>query len=331
MAGGQERILRGRIRSVQATKKITRAMELIAASRIVKAQQRVHAAVPYSDQITEVVKDLAAAGAGQGLPLLSGRGEVKKTCYVVISADRGLCGGYNTGVQRAAEGEIKADVLNGLGYEIVTVGRKADNYFRFRGYNRNAAFGGFSENPTYDHARQIAKHVIALFESGEADKVLLVYTRFISAGSQEVVLRPLVPLETETVAGGVTKPAGGSGDYEFEPDPSTILETLLPRYVEARIYAALLNAAASEHAFRQRAMKSATDNAEELIKSLARIMNRARQDSITTEIMEIVSGAEALGSSKAKVVRYVEIDAADHTPTVAEMAISAGASPSHEL
>ena len=311
MAGGQERILRGRIRSVQATKKITRAMELIAASRIVKAQQRVLAAVPYSDQITEVVKDLAAAGAGQGSVLLVGRGEVKKTCYVIISADRGLCGGYNTGVQRAAEGEIKADVLNGLGYEIVAVGRKADNYFRFRGYNRNASFGGFSENPTYDHARTIGQHVIGLFESGEVDKVLLVYTRFISAGSQEVVLRPLVPLDTETVVGGDAKPAAQAGDYEFEPDPATILETLLPRYVEARIYAALLNAAASEHAFRQRAMKSATDNAEELIKSLARIMNRARQDSITTEIMEIVSGAEALGSSKATNVRYVDIDDVD--------------------
>ncbi len=309
MAGGQERILRGRIRSVQATKKITRAMELIAASRIVKAQQRVQAAVPYSDQITEVVRDLAAAGAGRGSPLLAGRGEIKNTCYVVISADRGLCGGYNTGVQRAAEGEIKADVLNGLGYEIVAVGRKADNYFRFRGYNRNATFGGFSENPTYDHARTIGKHVIELFQSGEVDKVLLVYTRFISAGSQEVVLRPLVPLETESVIGDA-KPAA-VGDYEFEPDPGTILETLLPRYVEARIYAALLNAAASEHAFRQRAMKSATDNAEELIKSLARIMNRARQDSITTEIMEIVSGAEALGSSKTKNVRYVDIDDLD--------------------
>ena len=331
MAGGQERILRGRIRSVQATKKITRAMELIAASRIVKAQQRVQAAVPYSDQITEVVKDLAAAGAGQGSPLLVGRGEINKTCYVVISADRGLCGGYNTGVQRAAEGEIKADVLNGLGYEIVTIGRKADNYFRFRGYNRNASFGGFSENPTYEHARQIGQHVIALFESGEADKVLLVYTRFISAGSQEVVLRPLVPLESATVSGGDAKPSGTAGDYEFEPDPATILETLLPRYVEARIYAALLNAAASEHAFRQRAMKSATDNAEELIKSLARIMNRARQDSITTEIMEIVSGAEALGSSKAKHVRYVDIDAQDQTSTVTELVTSTGAGTTHDV
>ena len=304
MAGGQERILRGRIRSVQATKKITRAMELIAASRIVKAQQRVHAAVPYSEQITEVVKDLAAAGAGQGSPLLVGRGDVKTTCYVVIGADRGLCGGYNAGVQRAAEGEIKADVLAGRDYTIVAIGRKPDNYFRFRGYHRSTSFGGFSDNPTYENARQIAKRVVDLFNDGTVDRVSLVYTRFISTGSQEVVLRPLVPLDTTTMVGGDGK-ADAGGDYEFEPDPTAILETLLPRYVEARIYAALLNAAASEYAFKQRAMKNATDNAEELIKNLARIMNRARQDSITTEIMEIVSGAEALaGGDKDHIIDF---------------------------
>lgn len=302
MAGGQERILRGRIRTVQATKKITRAMELIAASRIVKAQQRVASAVPYSEQITEVVKDLAAAGGSSQSPLLVGRGHVKNTAYITITADRGLCGGYNAGVQRAAEGEIKADVLAGKGYQLITVGRKAEGYFRFRGYNIAATYSGFSDAPTYANARQIGQDVIARYESGEFDRVELVYTRFISTGSQEVVLRPLVPLDRETVAGGDGKPpeSAGSADYEFEPDPETILDTLLPRYVEARIYAALLNAAASEHAFRQRAMKSATDNAEELIKSLSRIMNRARQDSITTEIMEIVSGAESLSGGKAQ-------------------------------
>ena len=146
MAGGQERILRGRIRSVQATKKITRAMELIAASRIVKAQQRVAAAVPYSHQITEVVKDLAAAGGSSQSPLLSGREEVKTTAYVVITADRGLCGGYNSGVQRATEGSVKADVLDGKSYALVTVGRKAEGYFKFRGYNIAASYGGFSDN-----------------------------------------------------------------------------------------------------------------------------------------------------------------------------------------
>lgn len=295
MAGGQERILRGRIKSVQATKKITRAMELIAASRIVKAQQRVVAAVPYSDMITEVVRDLSSAGAGSDAPLLAGRSEVKNVCYVVLSADRGLCGGYNSGVLRATEGEIKEDALKGRGHTVVAVGRKAEGYFRFRGYNIGQSFTGFTDNPTYSIAKEIGEYVTGLYESGEVDRVELVYTRFVSAGSQEVVQRPLVPLDAEVAEGGDGKSETGR-DYEFEPTPETILETLLPRYVEARVYAALLNAAASEHAFRQRAMKSATDNAEELIKTLSRIMNRARQDSITTEIMEIVGGAEAMSA-----------------------------------
>ncbi len=296
MAGGQERILRGRIRSVQATKKITRAMELIAASRIVKAQQRVQAAVPYSELITNVVKDLAAGGAGADSPFLKPRADLKRTCYVAIVADRGLCGGYNAGVLRATEGEVKADVLKGRDYAIVPVGRKAESYFRFRGYSLKRGFAGFSDAPKYDSAKEIGMYVTDLFLAGEVDRVELVYTRFVSSGTQEVVRRPLVPLETEVLAGGDARPAGGGSQYEFEPDADAILGSLLPRYVEARVYAALLNAAASEHAFRQRAMKSATDNAEELIKNLSRTMNRARQDSITTEIMEIVGGAEALSS-----------------------------------
>jgi F-type H+-transporting ATPase subunit gamma len=310
MAGGQERILRGRIRSVQATKKITRAMELIAASRIVKAQQRVQAAVPYSEQITEVVRDLAAAGGATDSPLLGAREVIKKVCYVAITADRGLCGGYNAGVLRATEGEIKVDVAAGRNYVVIPVGRKADGYMRFRGYNLGQAFSGFSDQPTYADAKAIGEYVVGLYASGEVDKVVLIYTRFITAGSQEVVLRPLVPLEREIVQGGDGRPGtdGTSADYEFEPDPTSILETLIPRYIEARVYAALLNAAASEHAFRQRAMKSATDNAEELIKNLSRIMNRARQDSITTEIMEIVSGAEALSGDSAKHVRLIDLE-----------------------
>jgi len=297
MAGGQERILRGRIRSVQATKKITRAMELIAASRIVKAQQRVQAAVPYSEMITNVVKDLAAGGSGNESAFMKPRDVVKTTCYVTIAADRGLCGGYNAGVLRATEGEVKADVLAGKDYAIVPVGRKSESYFKFRGYALRQGFGGFSDAPKYENAKAIGEYVVEQFLSGAVDRVELVYTRFVSSGTQEVVRRPLIPLEREVVEDGDGKPEGGVSAYEFEPSAEDILGSLLPRYVEARIYAALLNAAASEHAFRQRAMKSATDNAEELIKSLSRTMNRARQDSITTEIMEIVGGAEALSGA----------------------------------
>jgi F-type H+-transporting ATPase subunit gamma len=211
-------------------------------------------------------------------------------------------------VLRATEGEIKADVEAGREYIIVPVGRKSESYFRFRGYKLDQAFNGFSDQPTYTNAKEIGEHVVSLYASGAVDKVVLVYTRFISAGSQEVVLRPLVPLERDVISGGDGKPGqdGLSADYEFEPSPTAILETLIPRYIEARVYAALLNAAASEHAFRQRAMKSATDNAEELIKSLSRIMNRARQDAITTEIMEIVGGAEAL-SGGTKEIRLIDL------------------------
>jgi F-type H+-transporting ATPase subunit gamma len=251
--------------------------------------------VPYSELITEVVRDLSAAGAGSESPLLAGRDQVKKVCYVVLTADRGLCGGYNSGVMRATEGEIKQDAINGRDHVIVPVGRKAEGYFRFRGYNMAQSFTGFTDSPTYAIAKEIGEFVTGLFTSGEVDRVELVYTRFVSAGNQEVVQRPLVPLDTQVAEGGDGKSEAGH-DYEFEPTPELILETLLPRYVEARVYAALLNAAASEHAFRQRAMKAATDNAEELIKNLSRIMNRARQDSITTEIMEIVGGAEAMAS-----------------------------------
>jgi F-type H+-transporting ATPase subunit gamma len=291
MAGGQERILRRRIRSVQATKKITRAMELIAASRIVKAQARVQAAVPYANGITEVVRNLQAAGGGVGHPMLVERDQIRRVAHVVIGADRGLCGAYNTQVIRATEAEIRDHDALGHSYELVTVGRKAEGYFRFRNYAIEAVHAGFTDNPSYEDARAVAGPLIERYEAGELDRVQLVYTRFISAGRQEIVVRALLPLADEDL----TAPADtGGAAYEFEPDPDAILDRLLPRYAEARVYAALLNAAASEHAARQRAMKAATDNAEELIRGLTRTMNRARQDAITTEIMEIVGGAEAL-------------------------------------
>ncbi|HEV2309835.1 MAG TPA: F0F1 ATP synthase subunit gamma [Acidimicrobiia bacterium] len=297
MAGGQERILRRRIRTIQSTKKITRAMELIAASRIVRAQARVHAAVPYSEMITQVVRDLAAAGAGTDSPLLAPRPEIRKVAHVVLTADRGLCGGYNANVIRAAEGSMREHAALGRDYSLIVVGRKAESYFRFRHYRIDNSFTGFSDQPSYEDARTVARAVEAPFLAGECDLVEVTYTRFVSVGSQEVLVRPLMPLEAQVLEGGEeTHRADGEvpPSYEFEPSPEAILEALLPRYVEARMYAALLNAAASEHAARQRAMKAATDNADELIVGLSRVMNRARQDAITTEIMDIVGGAEAL-------------------------------------
>jgi F-type H+-transporting ATPase subunit gamma len=206
-------------------------------------------------------------------------------------------------VIRAAESDVRAQQSLGRETEIVTVGRKPEGYFRFRNFPITAAYGGFTQNPTYEDARQVASSVVEKFQSGELDLVQLTYTKFISAGRQEVVTEPLLPLpslDEDAGAGGgapehaSSEHAGPAASYEFEPEPDAILEALLPRYAEARIYAALLNGAASEHAARQRAMKAATDNAEELIRGLSRVMNRARQEQITTEIMEIVGGAEAL-------------------------------------
>jgi F-type H+-transporting ATPase subunit gamma len=294
MPGGQERILRRRIRSVDSTKKITRAMELIAASRIVRAQARVHAAVPYSDAITDVVRNLSEAAAALESPLLTPRPEVHKVAHIVIAADRGLCGGYNSAVIRAAEGSMREQATLGRDYGLVVVGRKVESYFRFRRFRIDAAFAGFTGQPSYGDAQGIAAAVSDPFLAGEYDMVELIYTRFVTAGRQEVVVRPLMPLDKETIVAAPDAEHDVGASYEFEPSPEEILERLLPRYAEARVYAALLNAAASEHAARQRAMKAATDNAEDLMVRLTRVMNRARQDAITTEIMEIVGGAEAL-------------------------------------
>jgi F-type H+-transporting ATPase subunit gamma len=212
-----------------------------------------------------------------------------------MSADRGLCGGYNSTVIRAAERDMRAQEAGGRANMLVTVGRKSEAYFRFRDVPIDAAYRGFSDNPSYEDARAVASAVVGAFEAGDLDRVQLVYTKFVSAGRQEVVVEPLLPLEAPEPDAQTEHAAGEpAADYEYEPNPEAILETLLPRYTESRIYAALLNAAASEHASRQRAMKAATDNAEELILTYRRRMNRARQDSITTEIMEIVGGAEAL-------------------------------------
>jgi F-type H+-transporting ATPase subunit gamma len=296
MAGGQERILRRRIRSVESTKKITRAMELIAATRVVQAQERTRKARPYAEQITNVIIDLAGAGAAGSHPLLAERSGGGKAAFVVVTSDRGLAGAYNSAVIRAAEREIQAARSEGLDYSLFLIGKKALTYFRFRGYRIDHSFLAMTDRPTYEDARKVGRAVGEAYESGELDRVDLVYTQFLSAGSQRVAVRRFLPLELDD---GDDTNDGAKADFEFEPSPDGILDELVPRYVEARLYAALLDASASEHASRQRAMKAATDNAEELIVSLSRAMNRARQDAITTEIMEIVSGAEALSQGGA--------------------------------
>jgi F-type H+-transporting ATPase subunit gamma len=295
MPGGAERILRRRIGSVKNTKKITRAMELIAATRVARAQQRANAARPYAEQLTSVIEDLAATGAQVDHPLLRRVENPQAIAFVVCGGDRGLAGPYNSAVIRSAEREIQAHRSDGGQYRIISVGRKPKDYFTFRNFHIDASFGGFTDNPSFEDARRIARRVRELFERGEVDQVELIYTEFVSLGTQRPVVRRFLPLETTAVmaeagAGNAAAIAG----FSFEPSPEGVLGDLLPQYVEARLFAALLDAAASEHANRQRAMKAATENAEELITKLAREMNRARQASITTEIMEIVGGAAAL-------------------------------------
>ncbi|MEX1006768.1 MAG: F0F1 ATP synthase subunit gamma [Acidimicrobiia bacterium] len=296
MAGGRERILRRRIKSIQSTQKITRAQELIAASRIARAQAHVAAAQPYSESITQVVHDLAAGGGPGDSLLLTPRPDVRKVGYIVISADRGLCGAYNSSVIRAAEHAIQEQSARGVDYALVLVGRKAEGYFRYREYRIDAAFSGFSERPSYEDARHVGAAATQMFIAGDIDLVEIVSTHFVSVGTQVVQQQTLMPLARDEVVADTAHGVDATvqAAYEFEPSPEGILDLLLPRYVDARVYAALLNAAASEHAARQRAMKSATDNAQDLITNLTRGMNRARQDAITTEIMEIVGGAEAL-------------------------------------
>jgi len=293
--GGKERALRRRIRSVQSTKKITKAMELIAASRILKAQQQVAAARPYSERITDVIRNLAAAGAGGGSPLLEERDRIGTVAYVVVAADRGLSGAYNSSVIRAAERAMLRQQAEGRQTRLITVGRKAESYFRFRGWTIDQNYSGFLDSPSYEDAKLVAEYVTTRFERGDYDLVEIAYTQFLSAASQRVVVRRFVPLDTTMFEQAADGP---QGDYEFEPDPTEILDRLLPRYAEARLYAAMLEGAASFFAAQQRAMKSATDNAEELIVKYSRAMNRARQDAITTEIMEIVGGAEAMRAAQ---------------------------------
>jgi F-type H+-transporting ATPase subunit gamma len=297
MAGGQERALRRRIKSVQSTKKITRAFELIAATRVVKATQRSAAAKPYSRMITQVIENLAAGGTEVDHPLLRERPDVKRVGFIAITSDRGLAGAYNSSVIRTTERELMAHEVEGRDYALVLIGKKAESYFRFRNYRIDATFTGISDTPKYEDARRVAEKVTEMFESGYVDQVQLVYTEFLSAGSQKVAIRRFLPLEsTEQIAKEGHGEHDATASIEFEPSPEAVLEALLPRYVEARLFGALLESAASEHASRQRAMKSATDNADELQNKLTIQMNRARQDAITTEIMEIVGGAEALRS-----------------------------------
>jgi len=300
MAGGQERILRRRIRSVQSTRKITKAMELIAASRIVRAQARIAANRPFRDGMERVLRETAAADPQAAAKLLGTPESPRHVGLLTIAGDRGLAGSYNSGSLRMTERLINEHREAGAQVTLWAVGKKAPSYFRYRGIEVQQSFVGIADRPEFSDARHIAAVVAAPFVSGEIDLVQMVSTRFISAGIQRVEPTQMLPLplpEGDEVEAGA-EGAALEGYTEFEPEPERLLVELAPRALEAEIFAALLEGAASFYTAQQRAMAAATENADELVRTLTRVMNRARQDAITTEIMEIVGGAEALRQAK---------------------------------
>jgi F-type H+-transporting ATPase subunit gamma len=313
---GSLRALRRRIRSTQSTKKIFSAQELIAGARIVRAQNRVEASKPYAREITRVLSALASS-ASLDHPLLTERTDARRVAVLVITSDRGFAGSYNVNVLRRTEELL--GLLRNEGKEPVlyVVGRKGETYYRFRDREFAESWTGFSEQPNYSDAQEVGRTLIDAFTAGEdddeggagadgilgVDELHIVFTEFRSLLSQVPVANRMAPLVVEEVEEFRDERDGGgrSSDiptsYEFEPSAEALLDALLPKYVTTRIYAAMLEAAASESASRRRAMKSASDNAEELAKNLARQANQARQAEITQEISEIVGGADALVSA----------------------------------
>ena len=297
--GAQLRIYRRRMRSVKATKKITRAMELISASRIVKAQQRVHASSPYSTELTNAVRAVALSSSTFH-PLTSAALNPRRAAVLIITADRGMAGAYSNAAIKEGDLLISTLKARGLSVDAYLVGRKAVNFYRFRDRAIAGSWTGFSDNPTFESAREVSASLIRAFLSdtdtaGGVDELHVIFTRFRSMILQEPVSDVLLPLINDSD----TRNEMERSAYEFEANAESVLNALLPRYVEARIFNAMLQSAASEHAARRRAMKSATDNADELIKSLTRLANAARQAEITQEISEIVGGADALASASA--------------------------------
>ncbi len=313
--GAQLRVYRRQIKSVQSTQKITKAMELIAASRIVKAQNRVNAARPYADELTRA---LAALGKDASLkhPLLTGAENPRRTGILLVTSDRGLAGGYSANAIKRAN-ELAASVrADGSEPVIYVIGRKGVGYYRFRQIRIAGSWTGFSEQPTFLDARDATDTVVsALLATSEGesdghpgiDELYVVYTRFESMVTQTPTASLVAPVRLSDAEQAATDEGrqreSGSADgtpapaYEFEPEPDELLTALLPRYVRARIFSALLESAASESAARRRAMKSASDNASDLIKTYTRLANQARQAEITQEISEIVGGADALAAA----------------------------------
>ncbi|MVU78632.1 F0F1 ATP synthase subunit gamma [Nocardia sp. ET3-3] len=315
------RELRSRIRSVSSIKKITKAQELIATSRISKAQARVAAAKPYAEEITKVLAELASASGNLSHPLLTERENPRRAAVLVITSDRGMCGGYNSNVLKRAEELMVTLRSEGKEPVLYVMGAKGLTYYTFRKRSVNGSWLGFSQQPNYADASAACNHLVEAFMAGSdgevatpngvgtmegVDELHIVYTRFVSMLSQQPEVRRLAPIQVTFVDEDYdmgpdsftdSESAELKPQYEFEPDADRLLGALLPKYVNTRIYSSLLEAAASESAARRTAMKAATDNATDLVNSLTRTANSLRQAQITQEITEIVGGANALASS----------------------------------
>jgi F-type H+-transporting ATPase subunit gamma len=290
--------LRRRISSVRNTRKITKALELVAGARLRRAQSRIEEMRPYADRMQELMIGTArAASSFRNLALLQQRDEVRRVAFVVVTGDRGLAGPFNGQVlRRAFELERQA---RSEGQEVVwlTVGRKGASTLRFRRYELTAQWAGFADKPSYHDAQAIGHKLAELYEAQDVDRVVLLYNRYESALVQRVTTTDLLPIREDVLADdepAEEKSGGVSGDFIYEPEPEQILERLLPVYVETEVYRALLESAASEHGARMTAMRNASKNAGELMDSLTLELNRARQAEITQEILEVVAGADAL-------------------------------------
>jgi len=275
--------IRRRIRAVDNIKQVTKAMEMVAAAKLRKAQERVVAARPYARGLEEMLHRLSSQGAGLDHPLLRRR-EVKRRAYVVVTGDRGLCGSYNANMIRRAAAALEGSEVEAT---LVAVGRKGRDFFRRRGFDLLAEFLRIGEEPTFQQAREISGVLAHLYEAGTVDEVRIIYTEFISALSQRPVEKVLLPI-------GIQGGGEEAEEYIYEPSAERVLAHLVPQFLDVQVYHALLEAKASEHGARMTAMGNATDNAAEMIEDLTLEFNRVRQASITKEILEIVSGAEAL-------------------------------------
>ena len=286
MASAELRIINRRIKSVRSTKKITRAMELIASSRIVKAQNRMKSSESYFGLLSEIVQDLINNGA---VPKVNSEEVKDKVLLIVLTSDRGLAGAYNTNVLKIADNRRIEIEKSGRDVEIVTVGKKATSYFTYRKIEVTAEYEGITDSPEFENALEVMTPITEKYYSGEVASIEIAYTNYKSALTQDAVVRQVLPLDPKEIE--------NKSSVTFEPSGEEVLNSILPKYANASFFNALLNGSTSEHAARMRAMKAATDNAEELIKVLAMKSNQARQAEITTEISEIVGGSEALSDA----------------------------------